>query len=64
MASAYLPIMKIIWAESDPSQSIPEREELEAELKAELEAAREFSRAVNKKEDNQEKSPFRGFKED
>lgn len=55
--------MKIIWADGDSFQGIPEREELEAELKAELEAAREFSRAVNKEKDKEEKSPFRGFKE-
>jgi hypothetical protein len=52
--------MKIIWADHDPSLSVPEREELEAELAA----AREFSRAVKKEEAKQEKSPARGFKEE
>lgn len=52
--------MKIIWADENASLQNPVREELERELKA----AQEFDHSENKEEVRQEKSPFRGFRED
>ena len=50
--------MKIIWADNDPSMSVPDREELEAELAKDQES----SPSGTSKEGTSEKSFWKGSK--